>query len=596
MDQVEEIKNRVDIVGLIGEQVKLKRAGTSFRGCCPFHKEKTPSFFVHPDRGFYYCFGCQASGDIFTFVQKTEGVEFPEALKILADCAGVKLQKYNAEANTRKSRLMDLLQDTAVYWRELLREPEGKIALQYVNKRGIDAATAEAFKIGYAPDSWDKTMQYLLKKEYTESEIFDSGLTVKKDKSTGYYDRFRDRVIFPIQNIHGRVVGFTARALNDESGAKYINTPESPLYHKGSILYGLDKAKQFIREQDYAIIVEGNMDVIACHGAGFKNVAACSGTALTEEQIKLIKRFSDNVMLSFDQDEAGQNAALRSIDLLLKNEINVKIISLLSGKDPDECLKNSLDDWRESLKKAKPVMQYYFDRFLTDEAMADIHKKKKAVESALAQLAKLQNMIEQDHWLKKLAARVEVDEAILRESFVKNHGGKLNQRSNKQENKTAATEALTGENDKTEKTIKAILAIILTKPELISYAVDYLPAELVPEGALRDFYKSVILYYNDNREITRSELEEKIEQANEVIEKSYLNSLFVFVDKFYCDFTSEEIKKTLVDLIRVYKKEYTTRKISEQMKKMKQAEAAGESEKIKQILEQIAILQNQKDQ
>lgn len=576
MDPVDEIKQKLDIATVVGEYVQLKKAGSSLKGKCPFHNEKTPSFFVHPDRGFYYCFGCNEGGDIFSFVQKVEGLDFPEALRLLAQKSGVKLEKFDPRTTSLKNRLFDICNLTATYWQEKLSSHEGKAALEYVQKRGLSSLSIKDFKIGYASDSWGDLMNFLQKKGFNESEIFQAGLTVRKDKGTGYYDRFRDRIIFPIQDIHSNVVGFTARAMKDDVGAKYINTNETPIYHKSDVLYGLDKAKQAIRKQDYAVVVEGNMDVIACHQAGYKNVVACSGTALTPNQIKFIKRYTENVILCFDQDEAGKAAARRSIELLYNEEMNIKIIKLISGKDPDECIKNNPNDWVESIKSAKPPMQYLIDENFNQEVLADVLKKKKAAKILLQELSKIKNKIERDYWLKQLAIILDVSVEVLYEA----NGTKKDVNSGKEKSKVEPQIQ-----EKTE--IDKVLTIIINQPELIGYAQEYLLPEMIVKDQFRKLYSQIVLCYNQIEDKSKANIIQCLEKEELAVSQSYFSSLIIYIDQAYVDFSKDELKEELINLINFIKKKYLNNQIRLLNSQLQLAEKQKDSAQVEEIIKKI---------
>ena len=320
----EEIKKRLDIVDLLGEYIKLKQAGSNFKALCPFHNEKTPSFMISPEKQIWHCFGCSKGGDQFTFIQEMEGVEFPEALRILARRAGVQLTYHNPEFHNQKTRLLDLLRTISEYWHQiLLKDDSAENIRKYLSDRKINSQTIEDFNFGYAKDSWDDAIKYLQAKDFSLKEINDAGISVAGDRGKPY-DRFRGRLIFPIRDVHGNVVGFTARKMQEEDkGGKYINSPQTAVYNKSSILYNLDLAKQEIKRLGYAILVEGNMDAVASYQAGTKNVIAVSGTALTLDQIDILKRYTINVMIAFDADVAGTNANLRGIDLAWQAGFNV---------------------------------------------------------------------------------------------------------------------------------------------------------------------------------------------------------------------------------------------------------------------------------
>ena len=334
MTDTQAIKDRLDIVQIIGEYIPLKKAGANWKANCPFHNEKSPSFMVNAEKQFWHCFGCSKGGDVFSFLQEMEGMDFPEALKILADRAGVKIDTFASEVNkSQKNRILEINNKAAYFFHHFLLEmPASGGARDYLKRRELKQETIEEWKVGFIPEQWDLLTQYLLKKGNSIDDLLASGLTIKKDGG-GVYDRFRGRIMFPLWDMHGNIVGFTGRVLveTEKSGGKYVNTPQTLVYDKSRILYGLNFAKTEIKSKDFTVLVEGQMDVVACHQAGMKNVVASSGTALTFEQIKLLKRYSNNIAIAFDADAAGQNAAKRGIDLALEQGMNIKIIQIPAG-------------------------------------------------------------------------------------------------------------------------------------------------------------------------------------------------------------------------------------------------------------------------
>ena len=590
MDEVAEIKSRLDIVQVIGEHVKLQKSGQNWKGCCPFHNEKTPSFMVNQERQFYYCFGCSQGGDIFTFLQKVENLEFPEVLKILAKRAGIELKKYDERAVNQRTRLLDLLNLAASYWQKQLLTPAGAAAKEYLKKRQLDAQTAEDFRLGYALDSWDNLLKYLLKQKYTETEIFQAGLIVKKEQGSGYYDRFRDRVMFPIQDLYGNVIGFTARTMKASENAKYINTPETPVYHKGNVLYALDKAKNEIKKQDAVIFVEGNMDVISSHRVGVKNVVAVSGTALTPEQIHLIKRFTLNVYFCFDMDEAGQKAAKRSIDLALDSGLNIKIVQVLFGKDPDDCIKHDPADWQASIAQARSIMQFHFDEIFNKFNLSEIDEKKQAAKLLLSEIIKLPDSIEQDYWIKELAQKLSVSDAVLREALP----GR--QRANiKPTNQATKTVAATLKKVKLDTLAELIIGFLLDAPQNIKQVGDRLPPEMIPDK-LRKLYTSLIILYNENINLDKQQVSEFIKDSTKTsLAEDYLNSLYILIDKEFPNLTSVEKQKEFLLTICEFKKQYYVERIKFIETQIPQAEKDNNTAKLNDLLGQLQELMRQKN-
>lgn len=422
MDEVEQIKERLDIVDVIGSYLTLKKAGANLKANCPFHHEKTPSFMISPERQTFRCFGCNEGGDVFTFIEKIEGVDFYNALKILADKAGIVLKtdsvKYGEKEfkSDKKTRVFAINDWTKkLYHKILIEHPKAEKARDYVfKKRKLTKKIAEEFEIGYAPDSWDLLIKFLKGKGYTTEEMYLSGVVVRNEKGD-YYDRFRGRIIFPINNIMGATVAFTSRILiDDKNQAKYINSSESPLYIKGKTIYGLDKAKLAIKEEGLAVFVEGNMDVIACHQAGFKNVVATSGTAITEEQLKILSRYSSDIAFSFDTDSAGVNAMKKAVGLALKNDINSKIIALGGPyKDPDEAISADPKNWIRAVENSKPSLEHWIDLLIKEDPALEISTKKRIAKEILPVIKTIYSPIEKEYYIKYLSKKISVSEKSL---------------------------------------------------------------------------------------------------------------------------------------------------------------------------------------
>ncbi len=420
--QTEEIKHRLNIVDLIQTYVRLEKAGINFRGRCPFHQEKTPSFFVSPSRQTWHCFGCQKGGDHFTFVQEMEGMEFPEALKLLADRAGVKIVHEDPKVVSERSRLYAICEEAAKFFEEHLWDSANPNTatpmVKYLFGRGMTEKTIRDFRIGYAPDSWETLLTHLLRKGYRSDEIEKTGLAIKKDdsgqnrkiQSRTHYDRYRNRIIFPINDSSGRVVGFGGRVFPSPDGApakdgeaKYINSPETSIYNKSRILYAFDRAKNSIREKDFCVVVEGYMDTVMTHQAGITNTVAVSGTALTPEQLKIISRLTDKIIFAFDMDNAGQTATKRSLDLAAEFNFQRKVLILPSGKDPADAVRENPTQFLESLQKARPLMEYYFEEAGKRFNVKDPVGKRESGAFFLPYLRAITNEIERAHWVQKFS-------------------------------------------------------------------------------------------------------------------------------------------------------------------------------------------------
>lgn len=422
---VEQIKEKLDIATVVSSYIKLEKAGGNYRARCPFHNEKTPSFYVSPSRETWHCFGCNKGGDIFSFVEEIEGVDFSGALKTLADKAGVTLERGNPEERTEKGRLYSLLADATLFFRKELRK--NSEALEYLKKRGLTGATIDEFEIGFAPDDWRSLNDHLSGKGYTEEEQEKAGMVIQSTKPEArsrYYDRFRSRIMFPISDSSGRVVAFSGRifgkAENDAEHvtAKYINSPETSLYNKSKILYGFDKAKNAIREAGFCVIVEGQMDIIMAHQAGTKNTVAVSGTAFTPYHLENIKRFAEKILLAFDGDEAGIKAAKRTALLSLPVGFDVRSVELPLGVDPADFILASPDKWKEALSKAGHVVEFFLD-VADKKGLSKRDLKLEAEKNVIPIIARIESQIDREHFIGVVAARIGVSNDAVREEVKK---------------------------------------------------------------------------------------------------------------------------------------------------------------------------------
>jgi len=429
-DFAQTVKQQADIVRVIEGYIRLRKAGAErYTGLCPFHKEKSGSFSVQAVKQFYYCFGCQASGDVFSFVAKIENVSFPEAVKIVAQKCGIPLPKREfsspeeaAEARLR-GKLLDLHEAATAWFEEQLRAPEGAIAREYLAGRGLTPDGIKAFRVGYAPDSFN-ALRDRLRPMADDETLRASGLFSAKEQGDGtlgpIYDRFRKRVMFPIANEGGRVIAFTARTLEtgDKAGAKYINSPETPLYSKGSVLFNLDKAKTSIRKHEFALLVEGQMDCISVFLRGIQNVIATSGTAFTEQQVGLLKRHTSQVVVNFDPDAAGSNAAEKSIALLTEEGFTIKIVTLDGGLDPDRFVRErGVEAYMAALKGARRQADYLIERARTAFPGASAEQKVKAMNFLLPHIRRMPEKLARDQFAADAAQKLGIDSAVLREEL-----------------------------------------------------------------------------------------------------------------------------------------------------------------------------------
>ena len=429
MSVIEEIKQRVDIVEVVSEYVSLKKAGRNFRALCPFHTEKTPSFFVFPERQSWHCFGaCATGGDIFSFLMKKENIEFGEALRLLAQRAGIAIpDKWQSGVKDEHvERLYQINEAAALYYHRLLVDsPAAEPTRSYLAKRGVSPRSIEDFQLGFSLDSWDGVSQSLTQERYWAEELIEVGLLVEREGGAGGYDRFRNRLMFPIRDPGGRTVGFGGRVLND-SLPKYLNSPQTAIFDKSSILYGVDRARSAIRRQDMVIIVEGYMDVITAHQHGFDNVVASMGTSLTERQVDILKKLTKNFTMALDADAAGEMATKQELESVWHAteykgreicgptvEARVRIAIMPQGKDPDEVIRVDAEEWRKLTDAALPWADFVFNTVTSGLDVTNARSKSEVVEQLLPFISAMPDPIERAHYLQKLAHLVHVDEHAL---------------------------------------------------------------------------------------------------------------------------------------------------------------------------------------
>lgn len=423
---LERVRAASDIVDVIGSYLPLKRAGANFTALCPFHKEKSPSFNVNPTRQIFHCFGCHKGGDVFTFVKEYESIDFPEAVKRLADRAKIPIETEagGEQSQTRhlKDTLLQIHEQIAQRWQNALaNEASGQIGRDYLAKRGVSAEAIKLFRIGCAPEVWDDTVNWAKSKDFDLALVEKAGLILRKEGSDHYYDRFRGRLMFPICDEQGRVIGFSGRVLSgDEKTAKYVNSPETPIFTKSKVFFGLDKSKRAILDAGYAIICEGQLDLIACFMGGVQNIIAPQGTAFTADHARILKRYADEVVLCFDSDNAGQNAAVRALDHLLESGMAVRVAVVPSPHDPDSFIKASGGEaFRELIEKADGFFDYYLNRLCaTNDGATDKGRLTVLREMAEA-VHKTHNGVLIDKYAQKTALRLGVSAESVRAEFKK---------------------------------------------------------------------------------------------------------------------------------------------------------------------------------
>ncbi|MDS1029476.1 DNA primase [Bacillota bacterium LX-D] len=483
---IEQIRSATDIVHLISEYVLLKEKGKNFLGLCPFHQEKTPSFTVSPDKQIFHCFGCGAGGDVFSFIMQYEHLEFPEAVEFLAKKAGIEVQEENnsklPKNNSKLQRLFDLHVLAAKFYAHLLSTDYGKEAKAYLTERGLDQEILQKFMLGYAPDSWNGFLKLLQSRGYTPAEAVQAGLVTPREKSNGYYDRFRSRIMYPIFDLRGRIIGFGGRVFKGGE-PKYLNSPETKIFQKKFNLYGLKAALPAIRQTGKAILMEGYMDVITAHQYGFTNAVASLGTAFSREQAQLLARYAQEIIISYDSDQAGQQATLRSIEILEGIEAKIKVLEIPAGKDPDEYLhKKGAEEFAKLLQKAASVFEYKLQLGLSNYDTSTVDGKTQLVKALLPELIRTKNNIERQEYIKVIAAKLSLNEEAIYLELKKQY--KMQKFGIKEDKKVNFRHNIDGSlyyNSAKFKPELTLLKIVLNQPELVF---------LIEKEIKQDFFSS----------------------------------------------------------------------------------------------------------
>ncbi len=590
MSDTQAIKDKLDIVDFISEYLQLKPAGVNHKGLCPFHHEKTPSFMVSRERQSWHCFGCSKGGDIFTFVQDIEGMEFVEALRLLAERADVPLtfKESNIAEGNQRTRIKDINVAAARFFHNfLLQMPPAKIAREYLKQRGLSEQTIIDWQIGYIPEQWDLLTQYLLKKGFGIDDLVAAGLSIQKQGTQRFYDRFRGRIMFPIWDVHGNVVGFTGRVLveTEHSGGKYVNTPQTAVYDKSRVVFGLNKAKQEIKAKDMIVMVEGQMDVIACHQAGMKNVIATSGTALTEEQIKILQRYSSNLAIAFDADSAGIAASKRGIDLALIGGMNIKVVQIPEGKgkDADECLKKNPEVWFLAVKSAKDVMVWYLERAFAGRDVSQPKIKQAIANEILSEIGRIPYAVERDHWLRELGGRLGVDVSVLREDMTRLKS--LERPVRVQHGDTAKTEIEPVRKTRLDLLVERFLALLTLFPAPVSEYIKKLPdiigVNLSPDQINR-LYTFVKSGYN-NSAFSLDSLRDQMRGERE----NAIDVLLMKANLHYSDFDEVKARQEAGELVRQIREEFVQMRREELHRRIAEAERAGDKRSVEELMKEL---------
>lgn len=561
-NNVEKIKERLGIVEVVSSYVKLEKAGSNLKACCPFHKEKTPSFLVSPLRDSFYCFGCGAKGDIFTFVQEFEHLDFMGALKVLAERAGVELVKENPDIKNEKDRLFLILETATLFFKNKFTEE----AKEYLKKRGLNSETIEKWRLGYSLQEWRSLYDFLKSKGFQESDMEKVGLVRKSDK--GYYDWFRDRIMFPLFDNSGRVIGFSGRIFHDDKkSAKYINSPETALYSKSENLYGLNFAKQAIRERGYTILVEGQMDAILVHQAGFLNTVASGGTALTDRHLDILKRMSNNLLIAYDGDKAGFGASERAWQKALSIGMDVKIAKLPLGLDPADLVLKDINLWKNSLKHAENIVNFYLSLIL-DKNLDKRTLGREVEKKLLPIISIIPSSIDQSNYIGEISIATGLKEESLWEELSKlKSNNKDNPNQNSYRNNNVKEYSKKDDSARRSSIEKKLIGIILWQKDLKEKTFEIEETEKK--------LKSILNAEN---------LDEYFKLSDDEKTKLIFEAEINYEEKL--EILSREVSELLVNL----EIEYLKDALLKSAQNIKDAERMKDKEKVKAYLEEYQFL------
>lgn len=602
---MEEIRSRINIVDLISEYIKVQKAGASWKALCPFHHEKTPSFIISEEKQIWHCFGCGKGGDIFGFLMEMESLEFKEALEILAGKAGVRLSKNKFDNSENKTKILEILELAAKFYEKQLWEGMGrKKILPYFEKRGLKEGIIREFRVGYAPSGWRNLLEFLTGRGYSAQDIFKSGLLVNKSnqildtshefsnspgqggQATNYYDRFRDRIMFPIADIMGHIIGFSGRVSpgGDESSAKYVNTQETSVYHKSSVLYGIDKAKKEIKDKKFTLLVEGNVDAIASHQAGIRNTVAVSGTALTPSQLDIIKRYAGKIKMLYDMDSAGQEASLRGTLLCFQRGIDVDIVKLSEGKDASEAVEKNPQSLIDSVNSSIPAMEHLIGAILEKHGKEKAENKKVIVSEFLDIIQNFSNPVEKEYWIKDFSQKTGIEE--------KNIIDLANTSEFKKGKSTASEESEVEESNtpkesKKEAIKRKIAGLIIASPILWKKIIADFPESSILESEAIGMI--LAKGKGSNFEFQKFLLELGEPKLKDYFQKTYFDAKYQKQnDGKISEREEDEINFLFETYFQELKREMRKEKMVTILEDMRKAEASGDSDSLKMLIEEFS--------
>ena len=599
-NNVEEIKTRLNIVDVVGEYVRLTKGGANWKGICPFHSEKSPSFMVNEEKQIFHCFGCGKGGDVFTFVEEIESLDFRETLKILAEKAGVQLEEYKGapQEKDHKKRTLEALELATKFFETQLWKGMGKDKiLGYLNERGISDDSIRNFRLGFAPAGWDNILKFLQSRGFSLEEISRTGLLVEKTSDSlqptayhlqpRYYDRFRDRIMFPVEDAMGVVIGYSARVApgQDESQAKYINTPETLVYHKSKALYGLSRAKQNIKQKNFTLLVEGQLDVIASHQAGLANTVAVSGTALTSEHVTILKRYSDNVSMLFDMDNAGKQAAQKSADLCFQQDVKVKMVTLSEGKDAAEVAAKDPQLLLSAVANSPEAVESFFADALKQFDQKTAEGKRSIANAVLSHVANIASQIERIHWIKKLAHQLDVEEKVINDVLKALTPSSFASPSQPKE----AGKDSTSFQDRAEIVRDLLAGLIMSDKKVWS---ETLEKEKSKPWAQADAMLKFLFEKGPQVDFSYEKLLETVEdeKTKKHLAELYFAAKYRFTQDEVVEYDEDELRRLVQVHLDQYESQLHKNKLHSIMKEIKSAEERGDKAALKDLMSEFAIL------
>ena len=572
---IDEIRDRTDIVAVIADHVVLKKTGKNFKGLCPFHSEKTSSFSVSPDKRIYHCFGCGTGGNVFKFLMQIQSISFPEALRVLAERAGIPLPKNSSNHATdpkqrERDSLRKLNEAATRYFQSLLKSPEGGLsARNYLTSRHFEAEILERYRIGWATPTWKGLLTHVQRKSsVTQEQLIQSGLIIKKEDSSTVYDRFRGRVIFPIKDLHSNIIGFGGRSINQEDQPKYLNSPETVLYQKSETLFGMDQAKQAIRKENQVVLVEGYFDQMRAVQHGIENVVATCGTALTTKQASMLRNHAETAILIFDSDTAGRSAAEKGFDILMEHAMNVKIVVLPEGQDPDSYIQEQgAENFLEKIRNAKHFMESYIDALVRETPIKTPADKVRMANQILPLLAKIKNTVERSAWLERFTSKTNIDD----HTFLKELNKALSQNQPQlAEKKNELVPLLNLE--------KYLVHLILSDKETARDILLEVDPEEFTDPALRAIAKTCWKKINNNEDLRIDQL---LDQTEDPETKNILSRLGLEAVEF------DAPKKTVKDCVGKFKNISIKLKIKDLKSQRLDAAKAGQVERSQELQAQL---------